>query len=400
MRIFLSAGEPSGDLHAGHVARELRKLVPGVELTGFGGPELWGAGAEILFDLPSLALMGFVRILRHIPQLRRVLAQAEASFDQHRPDAVLLIDYPGFHWHLAKAAKKRGIPVYYFCPPQLWGWAPWRVKKMRQLVDHVLCCLPFEEAYYRSQGCACTLMGHPFFDDLTSKRCDASFQQQLEHKGRPIVALLPGSRNHEVRDNLAQLLNAAKRTSEAVPGARFVAACFRREHAEFVQDQAAKYAFPLEIHFGKTPEIMRAADCAISVSGSVSLELMYYGVPTVIVYQTGMVGYALQSIFRKVKYITLVNLLNAKELHPKDLSLYRPDQPDASDVLFPEYLCVGDRSREISAHVIQWLQNAVLRNSMRRRLLNLKDQVAIPGACERTAEFLVQRCRQPLKAAG
>lgn len=397
MRVFISAGEPSGDLHASHVARDLRKLSPQLEIVGFGGPELWSAGAEILFDLPSLALMGFARVVRHIPKLRQVLRMAVQSFEKKRPDALLLVDYPGFHWHLAEAAKERGIPVYYYCPPQLWGWAPWRVKKLRRLVDHVLCCLPFEEAYYRSQGCPCTLVGHPFFDDLQRKRYDSVFESQLTEGGRPLVALLPGSRNHEVQDNLGQLLRAAALVRKEIPHARFVAACFKREHAEYVDEHSRQANLNLEIHHGKTPEIMRSADCAISVSGSVSLELMYHALPSVMVYQTGWVGYALQAMFRKVKYITLVNLLNAKELHPRDLRLYRPDQPNAEEVLLPEYLCLGDRSKEIAGHIIHWLHNSVARNQARHSLQELKKRVALPGSTQRVAQFLVERCALPVR---
>lgn len=396
MKLFISAGEPSGDLHGGHVVTQLRKLDPELQVLGFGGPQLTQAGVRVLFDLPSLALMGFVRILKHIPQLQRVLAQAKAALDQERPDVVLLIDYPGFHWHLAQAAKERGIPVYYYCPPQLWGWGAWRIKKLKRLVDHVLCCLPFEEAWYKSQGVPCTLVGHPFFDDLTERQLDQEFIAALKQSNRPLVALLPGSRNHEVTDNTQLLLNAARKVRQVFPETRFVAACLKDPHREQLLRAAEHGGVELEAHAGRTPEIISACDCAISVSGSVSLELMYHEKPSVMIYRTSWLGYIMQAMFRRVKYFTLVNLLNAKELHPQDLRLYQPDQPESVDVLYPEYLCLGDRSSEIAAHVIDWIQHENGRNQVIQGLQALNRQVAIPGSTQRVAELLAARFVLPV----
>ena len=167
MRIFLSTGEPSGDLHAANLIRSLKKIRPEVEVVGFGGPRMAEAGGKVLYPLVDLAVMWFVRVLLNLDKFFKLLDDAEAEWLSNRPDVVVLIDYPGFHWHLAKRAKKHGIPVVYFVPPQIWAWAGWRVKKVKKFIDHVLCTLPFEPAWYHDRGFTNAVdVGHPYFDEL------------------------------------------------------------------------------------------------------------------------------------------------------------------------------------------------------------------------------------------
>src|SRR5688500_16117219 len=137
--IFFSVGEPSGDLHGANLIRALKQRCPGVECVGFGGPKMQEAGCRLHTDLTALAVMWFLRVLLNIRVFLRLLGDARRYFRTERPDAVVLIDYPGFNWHVARAAKAEGIPVFYYSPPQIWAWANWRVKKMRRDVDHVLC---------------------------------------------------------------------------------------------------------------------------------------------------------------------------------------------------------------------------------------------------------------------
>ena len=273
------------------------------------------AGCQLHADLTALAVMWFARVLVNLHKFWGLVSRADRYFRHHRPDAVVLIDYPGMNWWIARRAKVHGIPVFYYSPPQIWAWARWRVGKMRRLVDHVLCGLPFEEAWFRQHGCNATFVGHPFFDEVRRYPYDESFI--AAHRGRPgpLVAILPGSRTQEVTKNLRWFLKAAALIREQIPNVRFALAAFKPHQAEMARPMVeAMPALPIEICVGKTPELMRLADCAMSVSGSVSLELLYHTTPTVILYWIDRFAYFVQSFFRKVKYITLVNLLATGEL--------------------------------------------------------------------------------------
>src|SRR5438874_29674 len=171
MRIFFSVGEPSGDLHGANLIRELQRRTA-LDAVGLGGPRMRDAGCDLMRDMSDLAVMGLGPVLAKLPQFFRLLAQIERHFDEQRPDAVVLIDYPGFNWHVARKAKERGIPVFYYGLPQLWAWASWRVSKVRRYVDHALCKLPFEEPWFNDRDCRATYVGHPYFDELSQQRLD------------------------------------------------------------------------------------------------------------------------------------------------------------------------------------------------------------------------------------
>ena len=412
LRIFFSVGEPSGDLHAANLIRELRSRCGSFEAVGYGGPNMAEAGCRLHADLTALAVMWLARVFANLKTFWGLLERADAYFAAERPDAVVLIDYPGFNWWIARRAKARGIPVFYFSPPQLWAWGAWRIKKMRAFVDHVLCCLPFEEAWFRERGCRATFVGHPFFDEVRRREFDATFVAAHRARGGPLVTILPGSRTQEVLLNLKMFLKSAARVREAVPGVRFAVAAFKESQAQMARQQVAEAGFAprwtpdapataptvVEVFTGKTPELMHLADCCMACSGSVSLELLYHTKPTVILYQISRFGYNVQKFFRKVKYITLVNLLSTGELYAADLSLYDPRQPDAEKVLFPEYLTCEDRTVQIARHVIEWLEQPARRESIVKSLARLKEQVAHDGASRRAAEYIVHVLRPEVPA--
>ena len=367
LSLFFCAGEPSGDLHAANLILRLRERCPALEAVGYGGPRMAAAGCQLHADLTELAVMWFLRALTNIHKFWDLCSRADRYFRHHRPDGVVLIDYPGFNWWIAWRAKIHGIPVFYYTPPQIWAWATWRAKKMRRLSDHVLCSLPFEEAWFRERGCNATFVGHPFFDEVRQQKFDEAFLESQRGREGPLVTILPGSRTQEVLHNLPWFLKAAERVREAVPTARFAVAAFKPEHARMAAEMAGANKLSVEIHSGRTPELMHLAICCMACSGSVSMELLYHTKPTVIHYRISPLAYAVQKRFRKVKYITLVNLLSTGELYPADLSPYDPNQPDAEKVLFPEYLTCEDKSSAVAGHVIQWLTDPAALGAADRR---------------------------------
>ncbi len=201
MHIFFSVSEPSGDQHAAHLMRELQARQPDVRCSGFGGPLMEEAGLESQFRLTNLAVMGLLKVLPLIGKFYSLVKQAERYLAEQKPDAVVLVDFPGFNWWIAKKAKAAGIPVFYFLPPQLWAWASWRVRRVRKYVDHVISALPFERDWYQQQNIAVDYVGHPFFDEVADHPLDEQFCRQLASPAT--AASSRCCRDHEIRKSPA-----------------------------------------------------------------------------------------------------------------------------------------------------------------------------------------------------
>lgn len=397
MKVFFSVGEPSGDLHGANLIRSLREHYPSIECVGYGGPKMVAAGCDLHFDLTRLAVMWFLRVLLNYRTFKGLIKSAEKWFLANRPDAVVLIDYPGFNWHIARAAKRAGIPVVYYGAPQLWAWAGWRIKKMKRDVDHVLCKLPFEAQWYAERGCKAVFVGHPYFDELAAQQPDRELIAELTAGPQRVVAILPGSRMQEVSANLPWFLRAAGHIARQASEVKFAVASFNEAQAELARRILRKEHHELpeniqvDIYVGKTTEILVAAHSSMACSGSVSLELLYHQKPSVILYFVSRVAMKVQSWFRRARYITLVNLLAAEDRFMDRHELYDPDSPDAEPVPFPEYLTCEDRARDMAAHLVGWLSDEELYNEKHRELHVLLAQVGQTGASRRAASYLIEQ---------
>lgn len=374
MQVFISAGEPSGDLHAANLLRALRRRDPRIECFGFGGPHLEAAGADVLFPLANHAIMGLSGVVRALPTMYRILENAAHEIARRKPVAAVLIDYPGFHWHVAKRMKKLGVPVVSFVPPQIWAWASHRVHKVRRYFDRVLCSLPFEEHWYRDRGVAAEYVGHPYFDALHAQTKDEEFVRAKWQAGGPIVAVLPGSRGGELDRNLTMQLNALRIIHERRPDARFLFACFKPAHQERVQAAIRSFNLPAEAHVNRMPEILTIADAVIAVSGSVGLELLHHAVPSAIVYRVNPLYREIAKRVLNVPYISIVNLQAGREL-------------------YPEFLTSRDESPAIAERVLGWLDDPALANRLRGELAELRERIGQPGACERAAGVVLEMGR-------
>ena len=392
MRVFLSAGEPSGDHHAALLVRAIKARRPDVECVGLGGPCMAAEGCVLVADLTRLAVMWFLRVILNIHRFVDLARQAERSFLDAKPDVCVLVDFPGFHWWLAWRAKRHGIPVVFYCPPQIWAWASWRIGKMRRLVDHVLSALPFEHDWFTAQGMTSTLVGHPFFDELETA------SRPVVTDDRPLVVLLPGSRSQEIEDNLASILRAAALVHQQVPAARFVVGALHERHAARVRDEIRSFGGTLDgldvaVEAGRTRSVIAAASAAIAVSGSVSLELLAARVPTVIVYRIGAIAAIVQSWFRHARFITLVNLLACRDpIVPARGVWLPPREVPAADpeAVYPEYLAVQDPARHAAARVVEWLLDPQARRHTLGRIEAVAARVARSGSAARAAEAVLE----------
>ncbi len=374
MHLFLSAGEPSGDLHGANLIQALKRREPNLRLVGFGGERMQQAGCRLLYPLCRLAVMWFFKTLWYLPFFLRLLRQSRQYFQDERPDALVVIDFPGFHFQLIRRAKRIGIPVYYFVPPQLWAWNPGRVAKVRRDVDRVFCTLPFEPAWYAARGVDAEFVGHPYFDETSQRQLDATFLAGQGESAGPIIGLLPGSRRQEVKTNLPMILKAAEKIHAQRPDTRFFIAAFNDEQAGIAREMCATINLPVVIHIGKTPEVIELAHLCISVSGSVSLELLYHLKPAIIVYKVGPIGLRMARLLKRCRYITLVNLLADAEI-------------------YPEFLTDHDQSTPIAVQAVRWLERPEEREGVIDQLKQLRAEVCQPGACDRAAEGILESLR-------
>ncbi|QDV85594.1 lipid-A-disaccharide synthase [Planctomycetes bacterium TBK1r] len=428
--IFFSVGEPSGDQHAARLIRALKAREPELQVRGFGGQEMHRAGCTVDLDLTEHAVVGILEVLPKLREFFRFADQAEAIFAAGGVDAVVLVDFPGFNWHIAKRAKKYGIPVIYFCPPQLWAWGAWRVKKMKATVDHVLAVLPIEEQFFSGHGIPTSFVGHPFFDAVSESTLDTARMQSLRSAASEsqTVAVLPGSRTHEVHRNWPVMLDAIAELSAANPQARFAIAAYREKHFEFCQATAKAAAtetgkpLPIDFYLGATSEVVEHAACAMMVSGSVSLELMARQTPAAVIYRVGRFLYAFGKCVVKVDSMTLPNLMPeaSRPVDSVDLpNSTRSCQPDAparggarpladacgpkqpgrlapgssNERVFPEIVSVGNPAKArdfLVATVGRMMNDADYLATKRQQLAGLQDRYAKPGASDRAASKILE----------
>ena len=377
MQLFFSVGEPSGDLHASHLINSLSERYPRSRFRGFGGPQMAAAGCSIDFQLTDLAVVGFVEVLPKLREFFRVADQASEIFITDRPDAVVLVDFPGFNWHIARRAKQAGIPVFYYLPPQLWAWGSWRIQKMRRYVDHVLCNLPFEYEWYSQRGMSADYVGHPFFDDIRERRLDQEILSEWKLATQVKVAVLPGSRTREIEQIWPMQLASIRELSRRYPKTSFLVGCLHEKHLRKCQEQLTSTDRQLDIHFfvGKTSEVIEVADCALMKSGSVSLEMMARGTPAVVVYHASRALYSIARCVSNLNSITLPNMLAGKTIMPEFLAIGGSKEPTIERATAAMDRLIGDADE---------------RRKQSEELLQLSSQVAQPGASDRGAEIILK----------
>ncbi len=375
MHLFFSVGEPSGDQHAAQVITEIRRRCPQARFTGFGGKQMEQVGCRLLHPLADLAVMGLLDVLPLLWTFIGLIRQAGRSFREQRPNAVVLVDCPGFNWWIARQAKKQGIPVIYYLPPQLWAWAPWRIRKVRKFVDYVLSALSFEVDWYRERGIDVEFVGHPFFEDVARHELDRDTIQYLKREEQRIVGVLPGSRKKEVTRNFPVMLRVIADLHAQHPDVRFAVACYKPEHEDLCRRfMAAEHErLPIELLVGRTSEIIEAADCCLMVSGSVSLELLARETPAVVMYRLPWLMVLLKIVLLRCRYITLVNLLAGRELMP-EFTFLLENAPS-----------VGQITRTLD----RLLSSELERQDVVHALAELKGDVAQRGGIERAAAAIL-----------
>lgn len=319
LRVFLSCAEASGEVHAVALVRELRAAVsrlggPAPEISAFGGARLEAEGVRTVGRPIERASMGFRGPLENLGYYADLLRSAAEHFGAASPDVCVPVDSPALHVPLARIAHAHGVPVAHFITPQYWGWAPWRVGGYREAVDRALSILPFEPAWFGRRGVSVAHVGHPQID------AHASLPRRRPPADPELLALLPGSRLGVIEQNLPWMLDAARRLRDRRPGTRAVVVHERRELASRLDSGVARAGAGdwARVRTGDLHEVLGSARCALSVSGTVLLDLLHHRVPAVVLYRLGSARSAWASrLFLTVPWFSSVNLLAGREVYPE-----------------------------------------------------------------------------------
>jgi lipid-A-disaccharide synthase len=366
-RIYIIAGEASGDLHGGNLVRELLARDPSLRIRAWGGDRMAAAGAEVVKHYRELAFMGFTQVVMNLRTILRNMRACKADIEAFRPSAVILIDYPGFNLRIAEHVHALGIPVHYYISPQLWAWKEGRVRIVQRAVDRMYVILPFEQAWYKERGVDVDFVGHPLLDELVQD--DTRGTTALPGTdGRPVVALLPGSRMQEI----TRMLPAMLATVDRFPDHRFVVAGAPSVPEPFYRALIGDK--PVQLISGRTYDVLRAARAALVTSGTATLETALFGVPEAVCYSGGAVNIWLARRFIRVPFISLVNLIMGREVVRE---LIQKAMAPAS---------LGDELQRL-------LHDGTYREHMLSDLAELRIRLGGPGASARVAEAVWKSLR-------
>jgi len=308
-RIWVSAGEPSGDLHGARVVEALRERWPGAEIAACGGPRMAAAGARLSARMEELSAFGGVEILAKIPVHLRLLRRLKREFAAGAYDLVILIDYPGFHLRVAEAARRAGIPVLYYIAPQLWAWAPWRARRFAGAVDRMAVILPFEAEFFGKVGIRAEYVGHPLVDRAPWPSREAARAALGLSAEERLLGIFPGSRHQEIERIWPLFRSVALRMLEE-------GRCQRAVIAGTADGQYPDPG-PITIHRGDSVTVFAASDAALAKSGTTTLECALAGAPMVVAYLTNPLSYQIGSRLMTVDSISLVNLVAGRKVVPE-----------------------------------------------------------------------------------
>jgi lipid-A-disaccharide synthase len=315
--IMIVAGEASGDLHGAGLCAALRTLAPGTRVFGMGGERMRAAGAELLADVSRRAGVGGTEVVSSVPGLYRVFRRMRAVLEREPPSVLVLIDFPEFNLRLARAARRVGVPVVYFVPPQIWVWRGRRIRTIRRLVSLVLAVFPFERDLYREAGVPVEFVGHPLVDALAPAPTRAEARRALGLANDALViGLLPGSRHGEASRLLPPMIAAAERLRARRSGTQFVLAQAATLDDTVVQ-QAVAGAPAIRIVRDAAYTVMRAADLLLVASGTATLEAALLGTPMVVCYRVSRATELVVRLLIRVPWINLVNLTLGRAVVPE-----------------------------------------------------------------------------------
>ena len=371
IKLCMIAGERSGDLHGAMVASQIKSAYPDVEIFGMGGARMREAGVEVIHDMTEIAVVGFLEVLRNLGTFRSIFHDLVRHVDERRPDAVILIDLPGFNLRFGPRVKKMGIPIVYYISPQTWAWGKWRTKKMREFIDKFYVILPFEVEFYRNEGIEVEYVGHPLVDVLRTDHSREEFRALLGvGDGEKLVSLLPGSREQEIERILPLMISTAQRIRHELPDTKFVVPAASEYLKDKVLSMTSASDVEMDVRTNNVYDIMNASDAAIVSSGTATLEMGWFGVPFVLVYRVSFLSYLMAKCVAKVDMIGLLNIM-------------------AGRTIVTEYVQRDARPGDVAEEITRYLIDEKAAEQKRRELLCVRDLLGESGAAKRVAEGII-----------
>ena len=373
--VLIIAGEASADEHGSNLVRAMKNLDSGIDFWGIGGKKMAEAGVKTLVSSSEMAVVGLTEVLSRFHRITTAFIKLKNILKNHSPHLLILIDYPEFNLSLARIAKRYKVPVLYYISPQIWAWRKGRIKKITRRVDRMAVILPFEESFYRRYGLSVEYVGHPVLDNLPSEIDKSQITRELGLQGRhPILGLLPGSRNEEVKNLLPPMIRAAENLSLRYDKIKGILPLASTISPDLINSIIRQSSVDIKIFQGNIYDALALCDLAVVASGTATLETAIMGVPMIIVYKVSPITFHVAKVAVKVPYIGLVNLVAGKKV-------------------VPELIQNNVTPQRIADEALAILEDSRNKENLIKGLRIVKERLGRGGASERTARIAIDMIR-------
>jgi lipid-A-disaccharide synthase len=370
-KIFIVAGEASGDIHGANLVKELRQLQPDASITGFGGQRMQAAGMKLLYNLADHAVIGFFEVIKNLVLIKRLLKTTEQYLREEKPDVVVLIDYPGFNFKVGKLAHSLNIPVVYYIAPQIWAWWPGRIKEIKEFASKVLVVFSFEETIYAQADIPVTWVGHPLLEHIPAETRIDIYERFKLDRNKKLLGLLPGSRRQEVEHLLPVMLSAAAKVLAVQPDIELVLLRSSTIDPDLLEKVIQASGLSVKVIDDETYQVRRHLTLAYVASGTATLEMAYLGIPMLIMYKVNALSYQMAKRLVKIPYIGLANIVSGQKV-------------------VPEFIQDAVEPSGIAAQTEKYLNNPAELKAIKEKLLLIRDKLGSPGASGRAAQEIIQ----------
>ncbi len=363
--VWISAAETSADLHGAKLIRALSARNPGIKCFGVGGPDMRSTNFTAVHHSEELSIMGLTEVLASLPRIVRIFRSIKKQLKTHRPDCVILLDAPDFHFRVARMASKLDIPVFYYISPQIWAWRKGRARFIKKYVSKMLCIFPFEKEFFANNGVDVEFVGHPLLEELNREALN-----QI-HPDPDRIGIMPGSRSKEISALLPAFAAAAGRIAEHKPGIRFQLILASEAHRPLIESLRLR-GLDLEIiPFSKRYSTIKGCGFVLTASGTATLECALLGTPAIVAYRVSRLSYLIARMVVDVPYISMSNIIFRQEI-------------------FPEFIQSRASGELLAEQAVSWLQNPEALSKIREKLRSIQDRLGHTQASATCARIILQ----------